>query len=62
MANQGKGSRDDQKPTGTSGRQSGDMNTGRTDNNDARRGDTTTSPRRVHHDEDEGPGLGNRTR
>jgi hypothetical protein len=60
MANQGKSPRQDQKPTGTSGRQSGDTDPSRTDNNDARRGDTEPTRRRVNHDDEEGPGLGGR--
>ena len=62
MAERGNQQQDQQRPTGTSGRQSGDINTGSSDNNDARRGDTAQPNRsRMNRDEDEDSPLGNRT-
>jgi len=50
------------RPTGTSGRPGGDMNTGIGGNNDGRRGDTAQPNRnRMNRDEDEDSPLGNRT-
>jgi hypothetical protein len=65
MANEGRQRQKDDpnQPTGTSGRQRGDANTpGQTDNNDARRGETSPAARkRSSFDEDEDSALGNKT-
>ena len=56
--------RNQQTPTGTSGRQSGDTNSGSSDNNAARRPEQSGSiggGSRVNRDDDEESGLGNRT-
>ena len=59
MPQRGKSNQGQERPTGTSGRQGGDMNTGITDDNDARRGDTAQTERsRRTRDEDEDSPLG----
>jgi len=59
MAQRGKQNQDQERPTGTSGRPGGELNTGTGDNNDARRGDTAQTERsRRTRDEDEDSPLG----
>jgi len=66
MGNQGQqGQRNDQgnqshTPTGTSGRQSGDIHPGRTDANTTKPNDPVRG-NRLHLDDEEDSGLGNRT-
>ena len=67
MGNQGQqGQRKDQgnqphTPTGTSGRQSGDIHPGGNDASTPRPNDQNVRGNRLHLDEDEESGLGNRT-